>query len=337
LGDIIFGAPTCYYTTSLLHILESSPGLRGHPYRTSFSFFFLPPPFSETQEINFSEEEKKYNFFNFSGEKPYKCNICGRAFCQISNLKSHQKTHTKVKAFECDTCHKTFRRSFTLKQHKLIHERESKNAETKNIEIKSEIKKELDVFTGNQELPFVPVDQPVIEEHIEVDVCALESGMSPQHSSSTGDSLDISMDSDQDQLAAENRKDQASPHSNSDSGHGSPNAKLEHSSEEEATNSGSDDSGAVIQEKPRFYRPFEDTEKPAAGQWGAGQKRRADDVPIDITQTKRVRDTNGKIVVYPGIRETGNRINPTRLILFANLIKEVIFIELVKNQIFSQK
>jgi uncharacterized Zn-finger protein len=249
-----------------------------------------------------------------TGEKPYKCNICGRAFCQISNLKSHQKTHTKVKAFECDICHKTFRRSFTLKQHKLIHERENKNAESKNtIEIKSEIKKELEVFAENT-LPFVPVETATIEEHIEVDVCgdgcATGCGMSPQHSSSTGDSLDISMDSDQDNHALqENRKDQASPHSNSDSGHGSPNAKLEHSSEEE-NQSGSDDSGAIVQEKPRFYRPFEDTEKPAGAQWG-GQKRRADETPIDITQTKRVRDNNGKIVVYPGIRDGGNRINPT--------------------------
>jgi DNA-directed RNA polymerase subunit RPC12/RpoP len=253
-----------------------------------------------------------------TGEKPYKCNICGRAFCQISNLKSHQKTHTKVKAFECDICHKTFRRSFTLKQHKLIHERENKNQESKNIEIKSEIKKELEAFVSNQELPFVPVEEATIEEHIEVDVCCVDnSGMSPcQHSGHSSDSLDISMDSDQDNLvqsAVENRKDQASPHSNSDSGHGSPNAKLNHSSsEEDATNSGSDDSGAVVQEKPRFYRPFEDTEKPVAGQWAAaGQKRRAEEIPVDITQTKRVRDTNGKIVVYPGIRESGNRINPT--------------------------
>lgn len=280
-----------------------------------------------------------------TGEKPYKCNICGRAFCQISNLKSHQKTHTKVKAFECDICHKTFRRSFTLKQHKLIHERENKNVDAKpvGIEIKSEIKKENCCVPGlphshsgnccgpdakvphshsgnccgpDAKVPFIPEQTATIED-IEVDVCGVNNGhvMSPEHSSSTGDSLDLSVDSDQDQMVqtAENRKEQSgSPHSHSDSGHGSPNAKLEHSSEEEATNSGSDDSGAVIQEKPRFYRPFEDAEKPVAqAQWN-NQKRRQDDIPIDITQTKRVRDGNGKIVVYPGIRDsTQNRINPT--------------------------
>lgn len=223
-----------------------------------------------------------------------------------------------MKAFECDICHKTFRRSFTLKQHKLIHERENKNTESKGLEIKSEIKKELEAFNQEINAPFVPNQTVTIEEHIEVDVCALENccdkaAMSPERSSNC-DSLDLSVDSDQDQMiqSDQSRKEQASPHSNSDSGHGSPNAKVEHSSEEEATNSGSDDSGAIVQEpKPRFYRPFEDQEKPVAQAW-AGQKRRADDVPIDITQTKRVRDTNGKIVVYPGIRETTNRINPTR-------------------------
>ena len=249
-----------------------------------------------------------------------------------------------MKAFECDICHKTFRRSFTLKQHKLIHERENKNVEAKpvGIEIKSEIKKENCCAPGHShshshshseggnccgpkepcfdtKVPFIPEQTATIED-IEVDVCGVANGgvaMSPEHSSSTGDSLDLSVDSDQDQMVqtAENRKEQSgSPHSHSDSGHGSPNAKLEHSSEEEATNSGSDDSGAVIQEKPRFYRPFEDAEKPVAqAQWNT-QKRRQDDIPIDITQTKRVRDGNGKIVVYPGIRDsTQNRINPTRL------------------------
>merc|ERR1712025_1062270 len=98
------------------------------------------------------ENESKNLKLYFKGEKPYKCNICSRAFCQISNLKSHQKTHTKVKAFECDICHKTFRRSFTLKQHKLIHEREGKTAPVAQIntvvpqatitELKQEIKKE---------------------------------------------------------------------------------------------------------------------------------------------------------------------------------------------------
>lgn len=230
-----------------------------------------------------------------TGEKPYKCNVCGRAFCQISNLKSHQKTHTKVKAFECDVCHKTFRRSFTLKQHKLIHERESVNAKvTSPGEFKAEIreiKKETEVAHYN--LPFVgDVDQ---EENIDVEVCD-EPAMSPDTSQTSSHELD----QEQEKLF--------SPNAHSDSGHGSPNHKnLGNSSEEEATNSGSDDSGAIVEkERPKFYRPFEVDDAPIS----YSKRNRDANHPIDITQTKRVRDTNGKIIVYPGIRDNA-RINPT--------------------------
>merc|ERR1712003_192677 len=167
------------------------------------------------------------------------------------------------------------------------------------------------------------------EDNIEVDVCGVdhthtnnqseESRMSPTMAA-TNNTFD-------DAAAVEQRKEQISPlsNTNSDSGHGSPNhssSKLDSAtSEEEATNSGSDDSGT--QQKQRFYRPFEDTavEKPIAqSAWSAavqavqaaGQKRAAQSEPsVDITQTKRMRDNNGKVVVYPGIRENATRINPT--------------------------
>jgi len=221
-----------------------------------------------------------------------------------------------VKAFECDICHKTFRRSFTLKQHKLIHEREGKTAPIPKpaqiavhqhahqtpstpaqvVELKQEIKKE----------------NLIEDADVEVDVVSDDSPMSPVNVASIDE-------------AVQQRKEQlASPlsGSNSDSGHGSPNhssSKLDSAtSEEEATNSGSDDSGT--QQKQRFYRPFEDTavEKPIAhSAWSAavqavaaGQKRAAEP-SVDITQTKRMRDNNGKVVVYPGIRENAARINPT--------------------------
>jgi DNA-directed RNA polymerase subunit RPC12/RpoP len=277
-----------------------------------------------------------------TGEKPYKCNICSRAFCQISNLKSHQKTHTKVKAFECDICHKTFRRSFTLKQHKLIHEREGKTAP-----VSAQVTPAATITELKQEIKKESTFQP--EDNFEVDVCALETDrMSPvtansgccgghahthapapansgccgghahTHAPTTPPTFNAA-------AAVEQRKEQISPLSqgaNSDSGHGSPNhssSKLDSAtSEEEATNSGSDDSGN-IQKTQRFYRPFEDSnvEKPiATSAWSAaaaavvGAKRpRVEEV--DITQTKRMRDNNGKVVVYPGIRDTSARINPT--------------------------
>merc|ERR1711935_579585 len=246
-----------------------------------------------------------------TGEKPYKCNICGRAFCQISNLKSHQKTHTKVKAFECDICHKTFRRSFTLKQHKLIHEREGKTTATASPTLVAPVHshEHQHAHQGgccgpkpNQTSCCSPPTATIVElkkeikkenfaedADVEVDVVSEDSDMSPVTASI--------------EEVVQQRKEQlASPLSGS--------------------NSGSGDSGT--QQKQRFYRPFEDTavEKPIAqSAWSAavqavqaaGQKRAAQSEPqVDITPTKRMRDNNGKIVVYPGIRENATqRINPT--------------------------
>jgi hypothetical protein len=294
-----------------------------------------------------------------TGEKPYKCNICGRAFCQISNLKSHQKTHTKVKAFECDICHKTFRRSFTLKQHKLIHEREGKTAPVpvqavpvkpvsgpvptsvqvpaSITEIKTENTTSCCSTTTSCCAPIKKENTSccTTEDNIEVDVCGVdhvnhnhaqgqpeESRMSPTiETNTTNDTFD-------DAAAVEQRKEQLSPlsNTNSDSGHGSPNhssSKLDSAtSEEEATNSGSDDSGNIAAKTQRFYRPFEDSssspiiEKPVPSWPTAGAKRVAPAESVDITQTKRIRDNNGKVVVYPGIRETTSRINPTRYVTY---------------------
>jgi hypothetical protein len=229
-----------------------------------------------------------------TGEKPYKCNVCGRAFCQISNLKSHQKTHTKVKAFECDICHKTFRRSFTLKQHKLIHERENITKPVETVEL---IKKENETLPAYAGLPFVGQEAEQDEQDVEIEVCddhpsELNSCGNSDHGNSCGEG-------------------DSTAQAHSDSGHGSPNHKsLENSSEEEAINSGSDDSGAIVEKekRPKFYRPFEVDDSPVY----TSSKRNRDNhtLPIDITQTKRVRDTNGKIIVYPGIRDNA-RINPT--------------------------
>ncbi|XP_062041208.1 zinc finger protein 717-like [Lepus europaeus] len=54
-----------------------------------------------------------------TGEKPHKCNDCGKAFGRKSHLIIHQRIHTGEKPHKCNDCGKAFGR----KSHLIIHQR----------------------------------------------------------------------------------------------------------------------------------------------------------------------------------------------------------------------
>lgn len=87
------------------------------------AFIFIGPYLLSFVKLLFASPWIYFALYSqfFSGEKPFKCTICNKAFADKSNLRAHIQTHSNTKPHVCVRCGK----AFALKSYLYKHEESS--------------------------------------------------------------------------------------------------------------------------------------------------------------------------------------------------------------------
>ncbi|XP_047101438.1 zinc finger protein 724-like isoform X1 [Schistocerca piceifrons] len=88
-----------------------------------------------------------------SAKRHHKCDVCGKMFTLLCNLKKHRLMHTAERTHECDICGKSFTARGSLKKHELIHTGQNPhkcNVCGKSFTQSGHLKNHILIHTGNR-------------------------------------------------------------------------------------------------------------------------------------------------------------------------------------------